>query len=61
MMNSIPLSLSTKKEEAIYRFYKLLFVNIYFKISKIEMASQTIFFFSILKIVLKSESQTCII
>ena len=61
MMNSILLSLSTKKEEVIDRFYKVLFVNIYFKISKIEMASQTIFFFSILKIVLKSESQTCII
>ena len=60
MISSILLSLSTqKKKEVIYRFYKLLFVNIFFLISKIEMVSKTIIFiFSILKIVFKSESQT---
>ena len=61
-MNSIPLLLSTKKKKkkAIYKFYTLLFVILKKKISKIEMVSQTIIFvFSILKIVLKSGSQTC--
>ena len=61
MMSSMPSSLSTQKK-VIYRFYTLLFVNIFFKISKIEMVSQTIIFvFSILKFVFKSGSQTRII
>ena len=61
MMSSMPSSLSTQKK-VIYIFYTLLFVNIFFKISKIEMVSQTIIFvFSILKFVFKSGSQTHII
>ena len=48
-----------KKKKVIYKFYKLLFVNFFFLISKLEMVSKTIIFiFSILKIVFKSESQT---
>ena len=59
MMSSIILSLSKKK--LIYRFYMLLFVNIYFfKSQKYKWSPKQLFFvFGILKIVLKSWSQRC--
>ena len=62
-MDTILLSLSTKKKKkkVIYRFYTLLFVNI-FKINKSQKSKwspeQLFFIFNILKIVLKSGSQT---
>ena len=62
MMSSITLPLSEKKKIIIiYRFYTLLFVNI-FKINKSQKSKwspkQLFFIFNILKIVFKSGSQT---
>ena len=56
-MSSITLSLSIQKSNL--QILHITFCKFFFKISKIEIVSQTFFFFfSILKIVLKSGSQT---
>ena len=58
-MSSIPLSLSTKKKSNLQILHIAFCKYLKKKISKVEIVSQTIIFvFNILKIVLKSGSQT---